>query len=110
MNSRNLLPAVAVVLVLAMGFLVVVATTGVWHGAEMWSQVCAACMGAIVVAVVTLVLMRGQRVSEEEKGKSIKIHESKVEVYSRFVGSLHNPLPLSACCLRLRCQCDRDSL
>lgn len=83
---------VGLVLVLALGFLALTNTIGIWKIPELWSQIFAACTGAIVVAVVTMVLMHGQRASEEEKEKSIKIYESKVAVYSRFVTKMYKLL------------------
>lgn len=81
---------VGLVLVLALGFLVLTNVIGVWKIPELWSQIFAACTGAIVVAVVTMLLMHGQRATEEEK--SIKIYESKVAVYSRFVTKMYKLL------------------
>ena len=80
------------VLVLVMGFLALTNVIGVWKIPELWSQIFAACTGAIVVAVVTMVLMHGQRATEEEKEKNIKIYESKVAVYSRFVTKMYKLL------------------
>ncbi len=83
---------VGLVLVLALGFLALTNVIGVWRIPELWSQIFAACTGAIVVAVVTMLLMHGQRATEEEKEKSIKIYESKVAVYSRFVTKMYKLL------------------
>ena len=83
---------IGVVMALSLGFLSLANVIGVWPVPELWSQIFAACTGAIVVAVVTMVLMRGQRATEEAKEKSIKIHESKVEVYSRFVSKMYKLL------------------
>ena len=83
---------VGLVLVLALGFLALTNAIGIWGIPELWSQIFAACTGAIVVAVVTMVLMHGQRATEEEKEKSIKIYESKVAVYSRFVTKMYKLL------------------
>ena len=79
-------------LVLALWFLALTNVIGVWKIPELWSQIFAACTGAIVVAVVTMLLMHGQRATEEEKEKSIKIYESKVAVYSRFVTKMYKLL------------------
>ena len=92
MKQKNMILAVSVTVALVAGFLAVAHLVGIWSIAELWSQFFAACMGAIVVAVVTLVLMRGQRTSEEEKEKSIRLHENKVEAYSRFVGKMYKLL------------------
>lgn len=83
---------VGLVLVLALWFLALTNVIGVWKIPELWSQIFAACTGAIVVAVVTMLLMHGQRATEEEKEKSIKIYESKVAVYSRFVTKMYKLL------------------
>ncbi|MBQ9638841.1 MAG: hypothetical protein IJV22_04725 [Bacteroidales bacterium] len=83
---------VGLVLVLVMGFLALTNAIGIWRIPELWSQIFAACTGAIVVAVVTMVLMHGQRATEEAKEKSIKIYESKVAVYSRFVTKMYKLL------------------
>lgn len=83
---------VGLVLVMALGFLALTNVIGVWKIPELWSQIFAACTGAIVVAVVTMLLMHGQRATEEEKEKSIKIYESKVAVYSRFVTKMYKLL------------------
>ena len=74
MKKNNYLRPIAVgsVLALALGFLALTNTIGIWGIPELWSQIFAACTGAIVVAVVTMVLMQGQRTTEEEKEKSIK--------------------------------------
>ena len=80
------------VLVLVLGFLALTNAIGIWRIPELWSQIFAACTGAIVVAVVTMVLMHGQRATEEAKEKSIKIYESKVAVYSRFVTKMYKLL------------------
>lgn len=83
---------VGVVLTLVLGFLALTNAIGIWGIPELWSQIFAACTGAIVVAVVTMVLMHGQRATEEAKEKSIKIYESKVAVYSRFVAKMYKLL------------------
>lgn len=83
---------VGMVVVLALGFLAMTNVIGIWKIPELWSQIFAACTGAIVVAVVTMVLMHGQRATEEAKEKSIKIYESKVAVYSRFVTKMYKLL------------------
>ena len=83
---------VGIVLVLVLGFLALTNAIGIWQIPELWSQIFAACTGAIVVAVVTMVLMHGQRATEEAKEKSIKIYESKVAVYSRFVTKMYKLL------------------
>ena len=83
---------VGLVLVMALGFLALTNVIGVWKIPELWSQIFAACTGAIVVAVVTMLLMHGQHATEEEKEKSIKIYESKVAVYSRFVTKMYKLL------------------
>ena len=83
---------VGLVLALVLGFLSLTNVIGVWRIPELWSQIFAACTGAIVVAVVTMVLMHGQRATEEAKEKSIKIYESKVAVYSRFVAKMYKLL------------------
>ena len=80
------------VLTLVLGFLALTNAIGIWGIPELWSQIFAACTGAIVVAVVTMVLMHGQRATEEAKEKSIKIYESKVAVYSRFVAKMYKLL------------------
>lgn len=92
MKQKNMIIAIAVTIALITGFLAVANNIGIWAIPELWSQIFAACMGAIVVGVVTLVLMRGQRASEEEKEKSIRLHENKVEAYSRFVGKMYKLL------------------
>ncbi|MBR1792746.1 MAG: hypothetical protein IJ764_03815 [Bacteroidales bacterium] len=94
MKQINYLRPIAVgcAMALALGFLALTNAIGIWEIPELWSQIFAACTGAIVVAVVTMLLMQGQRTSEEAKEKSIKIHESKVEVYSRFVSRMYKLL------------------
>lgn len=58
---------VGLVLVLALGFLALTNIIGIWRIPELWSQIFAACTGSIVVAVGTMVLMHGQRATEERK-------------------------------------------
>ena len=92
MNQKDSVIYILMAVALTVGLLVVANAVGIWRIPELWSQILAACMGAIVVGVVTLVLMRGQKSSEEAKEKSIRIYESKVEVYSRFVGKMYKLL------------------
>ena len=92
MKQKDSVLYILMAVALAIGLLVVANAVGIWDIPELWSQILAACMGAIVVGVVTLVLMRGQKSSEEAKEKSIRIYESKVEVYARFVEKMYKLL------------------
>ncbi|MBQ9638974.1 MAG: hypothetical protein IJV22_05405 [Bacteroidales bacterium] len=89
-DNRRL--AIAIVLALVVSFSAMANAVGLKDVPKLWPQVMATCAGAIVVVVVTMLLMRGQRVTEEEKEKSIKIHERKVEVYARFVVRMYKLL------------------
>jgi hypothetical protein len=44
-----------------------------------------ATLGALIGALITLVLLRGQTDIEEKKGKDIRIHERKTEVFQKFI-------------------------
>ena len=50
---------------------------GAWLDLEIASQLFAAIAGAIIAAIITMLLLKGQSESEETKDKNIKIYEKK---------------------------------
>ena len=49
-----------------------------------------ATLGALIGALITLILLRGQTAIEEEKGKNIRILEKKTEVFQDFIDTVRN--------------------
>jgi uncharacterized membrane protein YgaE (UPF0421/DUF939 family) len=47
-----------------------------------------ATLGALIGALITLVLLRGQTDIEEKKGKDIRILEKKTEVFQKFINTV----------------------
>ena len=65
---------------------------GAWLDLEIASQLFAAIAGAIIAAIITMLLLKGQSDSEEQKDKSIKIYENKIQVYSHFLSLMWKTL------------------
>ncbi len=61
---------------------------GLW--AQLLAIIASAFLGAGVTAWVTNSLLDRQQAVEEEKEKNIKIHQSKIDVYSKFIREVWN--------------------
>lgn len=62
---------------------------GAWLGLEIASQLFAAIAGAIIAAIITMLLLKGQSGTEELKERNMAIFNQKQEVYHRFLEELH---------------------
>lgn len=51
---------------------------------DLWYETVAAVLSVVLTAVVTFLLLKGQSEGEERRDKNIKLHERKLEVYTKF--------------------------
>lgn len=78
--------------ILMIAFVLLAWLCGAWMGLEIASQLFAAIAGAIIAAIITMLLLHGQTANEEKKDRNIKIYENKISVYSQFVSSMWKTL------------------
>ena len=81
--------------ILAFAFCVVMLMLHLFTGFDLAFQMVAACLGAVITALITAMLLKEQSKQqillnerEEAKDKNIKIYESKIAVYSDFVSKM----------------------
>lgn len=81
--------------ILAFAFCVVMLLLHLFTGFDLAFQMVAACLGAVITALITAMLLKEQSKQqillnerEEAKDKNIKIYESKIAVYSDFVSKM----------------------
>lgn len=74
---------------LLVGFVLLAWLCGAWLGQEIAAQLFAAIAGAIVAAIITMLLLKGQSGTEELKERNMAIFNQKQEVYHRFLEELH---------------------
>ena len=75
--------------ILLAGFVLLAWLCGAWLGLEIASQLFAAIAGAIIAAIITMLLLKGQSGTEELKERNMAIFNQKQEVYHRFLEELH---------------------
>lgn len=51
---------------------------------DLWYETVAAVLSVVLTAAVTFLLLKGQSEGEERRDKNIKLHERKLEVYTKF--------------------------
>jgi len=80
---------------LAFAFCVVMLLLHLFTGFDLAFQMVAACLGAVITALITAMLLKEQskqqvllNEKEEAKDKNIKIYESKIAVYSDFISKM----------------------
>lgn len=81
--------------ILAFAFCIVMLLLHLFTGFDLAFQMVAACLGAVITALITAMLLKEQSKQqillnerEEAKDKNIKIYESKIAVYSDFVSKM----------------------
>lgn len=55
---------------------------------DVWIQMFAAMIGAIITMIITFLLLRGQTSSEEEKDRNSKVFEERLRIYQEFLHKL----------------------
>ena len=75
--------------ILLVGFVLLAWLCGAWLGLEIASQLFAAIAGAIIAAIITMLLLKGQSGTEELKERNMAIFNQKQEVYHRFLEEHH---------------------
>ena len=78
--------------ILLVSFLFLAWISRVWLETEIASQLFAAIAGAIIAAIMTMLLLNKQSESEELKDRNMAVFNQKQEVYHRFLEELHKIL------------------
>ncbi|MCQ2607548.1 MAG: hypothetical protein MJ197_02525 [Bacteroidales bacterium] len=78
--------------VLMIFFILLAWLCGAWMGLEIASQLFAAIAGAIIAAIITMLLLQGQTATEEVKERNTKVFEEKLSVYKSFLEKLCDSL------------------
>lgn len=69
-------------------FFAVLILSGLYRGSDVPVQFAGALLGAIVTAVITMVLLHGQSQAEETKERNVKVFEEKTRRYNDFLTRL----------------------
>lgn len=69
-------------------FVIIAAVSGAWPGKDISAQFFSALAGALVAAIITLFLLRGQTAVEADRKKSSKVFEEKLKIYQDFLHKL----------------------
>jgi len=69
-------------------FVIIAAISGAWPGKDISAQFFSAIAGALVAAIITLFLLRGQTAVEADRKKSSKVFEEKLQIYQDFLHKL----------------------
>lgn len=69
-------------------FVVIAAISGAWPGKDISAQFFSALAGALVAAIITLFLLRGQTAVEADRKKSSKVFEERLCIYKEFLRKL----------------------
>lgn len=56
--------------------------------ADVWAQMFAALIGAMITVIITLLLLQGQTSSEETKERNTKVFEERLRIYQEFLHKL----------------------
>ena len=75
--------------ILLVGFVLLAWFCGAWLELEIAAQLFSALAGAIIAAIITMLLLKGQSGAEELKERNMAIFNQKQEVYHRFLEELH---------------------
>lgn len=84
MEKKNALLGVIIIAFLITLVLVAATFTELYVGREIPFQIVAAFISVAMMGVVTWVLLRGQRIVEEEKDKNIRMFQKKLKIYAKF--------------------------
>ena len=69
-------------------FVIIATISGAWPGKDISAQFFSAIAGALVAAIITLFLLRGQTAVEADRKKSSKIFAEKLQIYQDFLHKL----------------------
>ena len=69
-------------------FVILAAVSGSWPGKDISAQFLSAMSGALVAAIITLFLLKGQTAVEADRQKDSKVFEEKLRIYKVFLHKL----------------------
>ena len=69
-------------------FVILAAVSGAWPGKDISAQFFSAMAGALVAAIITLFLLKGQTSVEADRQKDSKVFEEKLRIYQDFLHKL----------------------
>lgn len=69
-------------------FVIIAAISGAWPGKDVSAQFFSAMAGALVAAIITLFLLKGQTAVEADRKKDSKVFEEKLSIYKEFLQKL----------------------
>lgn len=69
-------------------FVIIAAISGAWPGKDVSAQFFSAMAGALVAAIITLFLLKGQTAVEADRQKDSKVFEEKLQIYQDFLHKL----------------------
>lgn len=69
-------------------FVIIAAISGAWPGKDVSAQFFSAMAGALVAAIITLFLLKGQTAVEADRQKDSKVFEEKLRIYKVFLHKL----------------------
>ena len=69
-------------------FVIIAAISGAWPGKDVSAQFFSAMAGALVAAIITLFLLKGQTAVEADRQKDSKVFEEKLSIYKEFLQKL----------------------
>lgn len=85
MKNNKILP---VSILLALAAFAIAVLFRIFSVSDVWAQMFAALIGAIITMIITFLLLRGQTSSEEEKERKSKVFEEKLRIYKEFLNKL----------------------
>ena len=91
-NSNSIIRKDSIFLILCVCFLVLfvilAAVSGSWPGKDISAQFFSAIAGALIAAIITLFLLKGQTAVEVDRQKDSKVFEEKLGIYQDFLHKL----------------------
>lgn len=69
-------------------FVILAAVSGTWPGKDISAQFFSAMAGALVAAIITLFLLKGQTAVEADRKRDSKVFEEKLRIYKVFLHKL----------------------
>lgn len=91
-NSKSIIRKDSIFLILCVCFLVLfvilAAVSGSWPGKDISAQFLSAMSGALVAAIITLFLLKGQTAVEADRQKDSKVFEEKLRIYKGFLSKM----------------------
>jgi hypothetical protein len=69
-------------------FVILAAVSGAWPGKDISAQFFSAMAGALIAAIITLFLLKGQTAVEADRQRDSKVFEEKLRIYQDFLHKL----------------------